>query len=135
MQSAGVVEHDGECAAEKSVVTVDADAAEQNFLFLADDVGDVVDDADVVVANDTKGDGVLTAALACPLGSDNAVAEALTQLWSVGAVLAMYLDAAATGDKAKDIVAIDRLAAFRHLEVDTLQVLVDDEDVGPSSSL
>ena len=75
LQAAGVVEHDGERAVEEAVVAVDADAAEQDFLFLADDVCDVVDDSDVVIADDAKGDGVLAAALACPFCLDDAVAD------------------------------------------------------------
>ena len=77
LEAAGVVEHDSEGAVEEAVVAVDADAAEQNLLFLADDVRDVVDDADVVVAYDAKGDGVLTATLPCPLRFDYSVAETL----------------------------------------------------------
>ena len=108
---------------------VDVDAAQDEFLFFGDDAGEVVDDADVVVANDAQGDGVLAGALAAPLGAHDAVAEALLQLGGVGAVLAVYLDAAADGDEAEYRVAIDGLTAARKLVVDAFQVAVDDEHV------
>lgn len=131
LEAAGVIKHDGERAVEEAVVTVDADAAKQNLFFLADDVGNVVDDTDVVVANDAKGDGVLAAALASPFRLDNSVAEALAKLRGIGAVLPVNLDAAATCDEAKDLVAIDGLAASCHLEIETFQVLVNDKDISP----
>ena len=55
---------------------VDVDAAHVNLLFLRDDIGDVVDDADVVVTYDAQGDGILVVALSAPTGFHNAVAEA-----------------------------------------------------------
>lgn len=129
LQAAGIVEHDGKRAVEESVVAIDAYASQQDFLFLTYYISDVVDDADVVVADDAKGDGVLAAALACPLRFDDSVAETLSKLRSIGAVLSVNLDAAAAGDEAKDSVAIDRLTASCHLEVEAFEVLVDDEDV------
>ena len=129
LQAAGVVEHDGEGAVEESVVAVDTDAPQEDFLFLTYYISDVVDDADVVVADDAKGDGVLAAALACPLRFDDSVAETLSKLRSIGAVLSVNLDAAAAGDEAKDSIAIDWLTASCHLEVEAFEVLVDDEDV------
>ena len=106
-----VVNHDGEVAAEQAVVRVDVDRAQDEFLVLRYDAGEVVDNADVVVADDTQGDGILAGALAAPLGTYDTIAEALLQLWGVGTVLTVYLDAAIDGDKAKHLVAIDGLTA------------------------
>ena len=49
-----VVEHDDEVAPEQSVVGVDVDAAQDELLVLRDDAGQVVDDAQVVVADDAQ---------------------------------------------------------------------------------
>ena len=125
----GVVDHDGEDAREKAVVGVYADGAQVDVGFLADNGGEVVDHAQVVVAHDAQRDGVLLVALAGPAGTDDAIAEAFAQGRGVGAVVAVNLDAAAGRDEAKDVVAVDGATAAGQLEVDALEVLVDDEDV------
>ena len=135
MQAAGIVEHDGKRAVEESVVAIDADASQQDFLFLTYYISDVVDDANVVVADNAKGDGILAAALSCPFRPNYSVTETLTKLWRVGTILAMNLDATATCHEAKDGIAINWLTAFCHLEVKTFQVLVDDEDIRPTIPL
>ena len=130
LQAADVIEHDGKGAGEKTVVAVDADAAQQNA-FLADDAGDIVDDTQVIITHNTQGDGILTASLACPTCLNNAVTEACPQLRGVRAVLAMYLNTTAAGDKAEDIVAIHGLTAAGHLKIEALEVLVDNNYVRP----
>ena len=131
LQAAGIVEHDGKRAVEESVVAIDADASQQDFLFLTYYISDVVDDANVVVSDDAKGDGILAAALSCPFRPNYSVTKTLAKLWRVGTILAMNLDASATCHEAENGIAINRLTAFCHLEVKTFQVLVDDENVRP----
>ena len=131
LQAAGIVEHDGKRAVEESVVAIDADASQQDFLFLTYYISDVVDDANVVVADDAKGDGILAATLPCPFCPNYSITETLAKLWRVGTILAMNLDASATCHEAENGIAINRLTAFCHLEVKTFQVLVDDENVRP----
>ena len=129
-QVRGVVHHHGEHAAEQSVVRVDADGAQQDVALLADDGGDVRHDADVVVSDDAQRDGVLLAlALAGPAGLDDAVGEAGVHLAGIGAVAAVDLDAAGDGHEAEHLVTVDGVAAFGQLEVESFQVLVDDEHV------
>ena len=110
-------------------MAVYADAAQQNLLLLADDAGDIVHDAKVIIAYDTQCDGILAAALACPACLDNTVAEPGPELRRVGAVLAVNLNAATAGYKAEYLIAVNRLAATGHLKVQPLQVLVNDEYV------
>ena len=57
------------------------------------------------------------------------------QVGSIGAVAAVYLDAAARGDKAEHLVAVDGVAAMGQLEVDTLEVLVYHEHVAREALL
>ena len=98
LQAGVLLNHHGECAREKSVVRVDADVAQLYVLLLRDDGGDVVDDANVVVSDDSERDRVeRPLALACPAGLHHTVSEAGVQVGSVGAVAAVYLDAAARG--------------------------------------
>ena len=59
LQTGIVVDHDDEVTTEQTVVRVDIDAAQHQFLVLGDDAGEVVDDADIIVADDTQGDGIL----------------------------------------------------------------------------
>ena len=82
---AGVVgHHHDEVATEETVVRVDVDAAQHQLLVLGDDGREVVDDAEVVVANDAQGDAILRRALAAPLGAHDAVAEAAAHLGALG---------------------------------------------------
>ena len=103
----GVVHHDGEGAREETVVRVDGDATEHEVLFFGDDGGDVVDNAYIIVSHHTEADFVLrTGILACPTGLDDAVAEALAKLRSIGTIATVHLDASTGGDKTEDIVRI-----------------------------
>ena len=111
-------------AREQAVVRVDIDASHDDFLFFCNDVGDVAHNADVVVADDAKGGGILTAALAAPTSLHDAIAETLAQFGGVRAVGAMNLDAAGDGDEAEDGVAVDGVAALGQREVEPFQVLV-----------
>jgi hypothetical protein len=54
-----VVDHDDEVAAEQTVVRVDINTAEHEFLILGDDTGEVVDNTDIIIADDPQGDGIL----------------------------------------------------------------------------
>ena len=71
-------------AREQAVVRVDIDASHDDFLFFGNDVGDVAHNADVVVADDAQGGGILTAALAAPTSLDDAIAETLAQFGALG---------------------------------------------------
>lgn len=124
-----VVELHDKIAREQAVMGVDIDGSHHDLLVLADDVGDVADDADVVIADDAQRDVVVGTALAAPLRTDDAVAKAALHLGSVGAVGTVDLDAAIDGDEAKHLVAIDGVAAAGEREVDALEALVDDEHV------
>ena len=61
-----------EIAAEQSVVAVDIDGAHDDFLFLRNHIGDVVHNADVVVADDAQCDGIERCAFSAPAGFDDA---------------------------------------------------------------
>ena len=127
---ARVSHHDGQGAREEPVVRVDADAAQQDARLFGDDGGDVGDDANVVVTYHPQCNGVLGALrLARPTCLDDAIAEACAQVAGVGTVAPMYLDAARHGDESEDIISVDGVAAAGQGEVDTLQVLVDDEHI------
>ena len=108
---------------------INIDAAQNKLFVLRDNAGQIVDDTDIVVADDAKGDGILAGALAAPHGSDDAIAETLLQLGSIGAVLTMNLDTSAYGNKTEHAVAIDGLTATGQLVVDAFQVAVDNQDI------
>ena len=110
-------------------MTVNADASEQDFLLLADDAGDVVDDSQIVVAHHLERDGILISSLAGPLRLDDAVAEAFAQLGRVGTSGAVDFDTSAACDKTEYVVAIDGLTATSHLKVQPLETFVDDQHV------
>ena len=59
LETGVIVNHDGEVTAEQTVVRVDIDGAQDELLVLRDDAGQVVDDADVVDADDAQGNAVL----------------------------------------------------------------------------
>ena len=127
-QLGGVVYHHRKHARKESVVRVDADGAEQDVVFLVDDRRDVGHDADIIMPYDAERDGVLLAlAFASPTGTHDAVGEACFQFGCVRAVRAVYLDASRYGNETEYVIAIDGVAAPCKLEVDTLQVLVDDQ--------
>ena len=60
MQAGVLLDEYGECAREESVVRVDADVAQLYVLLFRDDGGDVVDDANVVVSDDSERDWVVS---------------------------------------------------------------------------
>jgi len=111
-------------------VGVDADAAQGDGWFLGNHRGDVGHDADVVVAHHLQGNGVVRAfGLAGPAGFDDAVTEALHHLGGVGAVGAVYLDAACGGHETEDIVAVDGVATAGQLVIDAGELLVDEHHI------
>ena len=125
-----VVDLNGKVAREESVLGgLDVDATENDVLFLGNDTGDVGYDADVVVTNDSKGDGIEAAALPCPTCWDDAIGKVLTEALGVRTVLAVDLDAPTRCDKAKDIVTINRVAALGKGELHTFHVLVNHQHV------
>ena len=79
------------------------------MLVLGDDGGEVVDDSEVVVADDVDdgGEGVL-AVPGCPACPDDAVGEALDEFGSVRTVVAVDFDASSCGDESEDGVSEDR---------------------------
>ncbi len=126
LQAGVLLNHHGECAREESVVRVDADVAQLYVLLLRYNGGNIIDYSNIIVADNSECDWIeRPLALAGPAGFHHTVAEAGVQVGSIGAVAAVYLDAAARGDKAKHLVAIDGIAAMGQLEVDTLEVLVN----------
>ena len=76
-----------------------------------------------------QGDGILRRAFSSPARPHYAIAKPAAHFWRVRAVLPVHLYAAASGDEAEDIVAIDRMTARRELIVDALEVLVYGEHV------
>ena len=64
-----------------------------------------------------------------PPGFHDPVSEAFAHLRRVGAIGAVYLDASGHCDEAEHIVAVNGVAAFRQLEFQPFQVLVDDEHI------
>ena len=92
---------------------VDVDGSHDNFLILGNDIRDVADDTDVVVADNMEGRAVLRRTFSAPARFHNAVAEPLAHLGRIGTVGTVNLDAAADGYKSEDGVAIDRSAASR----------------------
>jgi hypothetical protein len=54
-----IVDHDDEVAAEQTVVRVDINTAEHEFLILRDDTSEVVDNTDIIITDDPQGDGIL----------------------------------------------------------------------------
>ena len=96
VEHATVFHHYGQDTREEPVVgRVNADGAKHNLLLFRDDARDVIDNAEVIVANDVEGDGIGASALSCPLRSHDAVGEALLHGFCVGAIDAVNLDTAA----------------------------------------
>ena len=124
VQSAQVVHHDGQDAREESVVTVNVDAAKHDVLLFGDDGRDVVHDAQVIVAHDAERDGVGACSLACPACFHDAIAKAVSHGGCIRTVGAVDFDAAALRHESKDVIAIDRIAAACHAELNAFQVLV-----------
>ena len=54
-----VIKHDDQVSSEQSVVTVDVDAAQHELFLLGDDARQIVDNSDVVDADDAQRDAVL----------------------------------------------------------------------------
>ena len=125
LQLWGVVEHDRKVAAEKAIVRVDTDATHDNFLFFWDDARDVVDDTDIVVANNMESNGVLWGPFTAPFSFYNSVTESFAELGSIWTVGAMNLYPTIDGNKAKDIVAIDGVTTLSQLIINTLEVAVN----------
>ena len=82
------------------------------MFFFGDDVSDVVDNADVIVADDAQGDAILRRAFSAPLSFDDAIAEASAQFGCVGTVGTVDFDASADGDDPEDVSALDGAAAL-----------------------
>ena len=108
VQLAGVGKHNGQRSLEQSVVAVDAEGADIDFLIFTEDGGDVVDHAEVVVAHYVEDDGVCAlASLACPACLDDAIAVPFSQRGSVGAGGAVDAYAIVDGHKSEDVVTVD----------------------------
>ena len=114
-----VIDHQREVAAEQTVVRVDVDGTQHQFFLFRDNTGQIVYDADVVVADYTQGNRVLRRALAAPFGFDDTVTETLAQFGSIRTVGAVNLDTAVDGDETEDGVAVDGLATACQLVVET----------------
>ena len=57
---------------------INVDRPHHYFLFFGNNVGNVVDYTDVIIADDTKGDTILGCSLSTPAGFDNTVTKTLT---------------------------------------------------------
>ena len=86
---------------------VDIDGAQHEFLIFRDDTREIVDDTDIIGADDAQGNAVLRRALPTPLRLDDAVAIATTQFRGIRTVSTMDLDTAVDGDETEYRVAID----------------------------
>ena len=123
-KASGVLQLDDEITLEEAVVAIDVDRSHHDFLFLGYYRSDIVYDADIVVANDAQGDGILSVALAAPFSLYDAIAKASTKFGRIRAVATVNLDTSAHGDEAKYIIAIDRTTTFSQRIVDTHKVFV-----------
>ena len=128
-ETRGVFEHHHQIATKQTVVAVDINAAQNQFLVFRDDAGEIVDNTDIVVTNHTQRNAILRRALAAPLGLDNAIAKTATQLRGIRTIAAVNLDTAIDGDEAKDIVALDGRTALGQLRIAALQVAIDNQDI------
>ena len=66
---------------------------------------------------------------ACPTRFHNPVAEPFTQLCSIGAITAVYLDSSGHSNEAEYVVSINRVTATCQLEIKAFQILVDNQHV------
>ena len=123
-KASGVLKLDDEITLEEAVVAIDVDRSHHDFLFLGYYRSDIVYDADIVVANDAQGDGILSVALAAPFSLYDAIAKASTKFGRIRAVATVNLDTSAHGDEAKYIIAIDWTTTFSQRIVDTHEVFV-----------
>ena len=110
-------------------MTVNIDAPHHDLLFFGNDAGNIVDNTNIIITDDAQGGGVLYLSFTAPFGPDDTITEPFTQFGCVGTVDAVDLDSSVDGDEAEDIIAIDGVATLGQLEINTLQVLVDDDHV------
>ena len=82
------------------------------------------------MANYMKCDGVGATTFSRPLCTHNTVGETFLQCFGIWAVVTMDFNTSATIYKSKDFVAINGRTASSHLEINTLEVLINDEYIG-----
>ena len=128
-ESQRVVHQDGQYAVEKAIVRVNADASQHDVLFLGDNRSNVVDNTQIVLADNVERNGVGALSFASPTGFHDAVTATFVECGSVRAAFAVNLDAAAHGNKGKDVVTVNGIAATCQLVIKPLQVTVDDQFV------
>ncbi|EJX03022.1 hypothetical protein EVA_08874 [gut metagenome] len=86
-ESQRVVHQDGQYAVEKAIVRVNADASQHDVLFLGDNRSNVVDNTQIVLADNVERNGVGTLSFASPTGFHDAVTATFVECGSVRAAL------------------------------------------------
>ena len=120
---------------EQSVVAVDVDRPQQDVALFLNYIRDIVDDAHVVGACYAQRNGIAVVSFAAPFSLYDPVAEAPSQLRSVGAVCTVDFYSATDCNKSENLVAVKWVAALRQRVVDTFYLLANGQYIAVALSL
>ena len=72
---------------------------------------------------------LLSLTLTCPFSFHDTITESCFHFWCIRTILAMYLDTPIDGYESKDFISINRITTLGQFEIQSLQILVNDQDI------
>ena len=116
-------------AGEETVIRIDCYTSEHQFVLLRNDRGKVCHNTYIIIAHNAQSDSILSLTLSAPSRFHHTIAEARLQIRGIRTILMMYLDSTVDCHKAKDWIAVDRLATTCQSVVDSVHITVDNKGI------
>lgn len=127
VEGGDVIDRDGDMSLKKAVVRVDRDASHIYVFFFWNNRCNVRYDTDIVVSDNSQDGDVFRTHFSRPAGIDYSVTVTTVYVSRVRTIFTVYLDSSFCGDKSKDFVAVNGVAAFGQFIVDTFDIAAYDE--------
>ena len=102
-----VFNHQHYITTKESIVRININGTHRKLILFRDNIRDIAYNSNIIIANDSKCNGILACSFSTPFRLNYAIAKAFPEFWSIRTIIAMDSDTAINRNETENIITIN----------------------------